>query len=243
MTRRTTHRPSARAVFRDAVRMYREHFAVIVGTAALVLLPFAIADAFGLLDSVTDQDHPLAVAANAIYGLATMGLSGLAVIFYAGMLDHVAAAWNRGEAAPARRHVASRLPWGALVLATVVGYALVIGGLILFIVPGLVIAVLTSLSGPLIVAEELGAVAGLRRSSYLVSRNLGLVMLTVAIPFLVENALPDAAADVFGHHLAVELVAETLCTLLLASFVGVLEVVTAHALREADAARWLQPEA
>ncbi|MGZ6885168.1 MAG: hypothetical protein ACXVJ7_07005 [Acidimicrobiia bacterium] len=235
MPRTGTSRPSSRRVFRDAARMYRGHFGVIVGTAAAVLLPFAIADALGLLDSVTDQDHPVAVATNAIYGLFTTGLSGLAVIFYAGMLDHVAAAWHRGEAVPDRREVARRLPWRALVLATLLGYVLVVGGLVLFIVPGIVIAILTSLSGPVIVAEGLGPVAGLRRSAVLVSRNAGLVIVTVAVPFVVESALPDAAADLLGHSVTVELVAETLVTLLLASFVGVLEVVTAHALRVAEA--------
>ena len=38
-----------RAIYRDARSMYRAHFAFITGSAALVLVPFAVLDGLGLL--------------------------------------------------------------------------------------------------------------------------------------------------------------------------------------------------
>ena len=70
----------------------------------------------------------------------------------------------------------------------------------------------------------------MRRSAQLVWRRPGLVVLTAVLPFVFELSLADLAAEVFGHSLAIELVAETLATLFLASYVGLLEVVTAHQL-------------
>jgi hypothetical protein len=46
------------------------------------------------------------------------GLSGLASIVYAGVLDHASDAWHRGEDAPTHGEVAAKLPWGALALAS-----------------------------------------------------------------------------------------------------------------------------
>jgi hypothetical protein len=62
------------------------------------------------------------------------------------------------------------------------------------------------------------------------------VVLTAVLPFLVELSLADVASELFGHSLATELAAETVATLFLASFVGLLEVVTAHQLVAAERA-------
>ena len=49
--------------------------------------------------------------------------------------------------------------------------------------------------------------------------------------------VPDLARLVFGHSLAVEIVSESLSALVLASFVGMLEVMTAHRLLSTEAAQ------
>ena len=116
-------------------------------------------------------------------------------------------------------------------------FVAVAGGLALFVVPGLAALLLFSLTGPVLVREDLGAVAGMRRSAGLVRRRPGLVMLTVVIPFVAELYVADLAAELFGHSVVVELVVEVLASLFLASFVGLLEVVTAHQLVVTEAHR------
>lgn len=114
--------PQVRAIFHDSAAMFRAHFRVVVGTAAVVLVPFAILDGLGLLQLTTAGHEPLVAVGTVLLATATAGLSGLASIFYAGLLDHTAAAWHEDRASPRRRSVARELPWLALVLASVIGF-------------------------------------------------------------------------------------------------------------------------
>ena len=60
------------------------------------------------------------------------------------------------------------------------------------------------------------------------------MILTAVLPFVGETYLSDLMAEIFGHSLALEVVVEVLAALFLASFVGLLEVVTAHQLIVAE---------
>ncbi len=221
------------AIYRDSWALFRTHFGFIVGSAACILLPFAILDGLGLLTiDVTGESWPVGlflVFATA----ATAGLSGLAAIFYAGLLDHTAAAWVDDAAAPTRWSVAARLPWSQLVLASVLGFAFEVAGFVLFVVPGLVVTTLLILTGPVLVGEQLRALPAMRRSAALVRRAPVLVVVAVAIPMMIEASLADLGGLLFGHEIVAELAIETVVTLFAASFVGVLEVATAHHLRHA----------
>ena len=227
-------RPSARTIYGEAAALMRTHAAEVIGIAAAVLVPFALIEALGLLHVEVEGDALFVDLVVVVLTLVASGLSGLAAIFYAGILDHASAAWHRGEDAPAPRAVARRLPWGQLVLASVLWFFAVVGGLLLAVVPGLVALTLFSLTGPVLVREELTAVQAMRRSAQLVWRRPVLVMLTAVLPFVAEISLSDVAAEVFGHNLALELVVEVLAALFLASSVGVLEVVTTHQLVAAE---------
>ena len=229
-------RPRARTVYRAAITLFREHAGVVIGMAALVLLPFAIVDALGLLRVEIHSDARLADLLEAVLVLVANGIGGLASIFYAGVLDHASVAWHRGHATPASRSIAAALPWAQLVLASVLWFVTVMLGLLLGIVPGLVALTLFSLTGPVLVRERLTAVQALRRSARLVARRPVLVLLTAVVPFILELSVSSLASEVFGHSLVTELAAETLATLFLASFVGLLEVVTAHQLVAAEPA-------
>ena len=48
-----------RAIYRDAAAMYRAHVRYIVGSAAVVLVPFAILDGLGILTFETSSTRPL----------------------------------------------------------------------------------------------------------------------------------------------------------------------------------------
>ncbi|MEP6623521.1 MAG: hypothetical protein ABJC79_03700 [Acidimicrobiia bacterium] len=222
-----------RTIYRESWDLFRHHFGFIVGSAACILLPFAILDGLGLL-VVDVGGHSLVVGLLlVVVTTATAGLSGLAAIFYAGVLDHTVAAWIDDTTAPTRRSVAGRLPWGQLVLASVLGFVVEVIGVALFVVPGLILATLLILTGPVLVGEHLRAVPAMRRSAQLVRRAPVLVVVAVAIPMFVEASLADLAGLVLGHEIVAELLIETVVTLFAASFVGVLEVATAHYLRDA----------
>jgi len=222
-------RPTVRSVYRDAFRLVREERRIVIGTAAVVLVPFAVLDGLGVTRVEIADGAPVhVIAAGLAYGVLAATVSGLAAIFYAGLLDHVSAAWHRGEPTPTMGEVFRRLPWRALVAASILVYAISILGLLVGVVPGIVALTLFVLTGPLVVREELTALAGMRRSAGLVRQRPVLVFLTAALPLVVELSIADLAALVIGHHVAVEIVVEALAALFLASAVGVLEVVTAH---------------
>lgn len=163
-------------------------------------------------------------------------MSSLASLFYAGLLDHTVDAWTEGGPSPRHRTVAQKLPWVQLLLASVVAFVLEIVGLITLVIPGLVLYTLFILTGPILVREHLTAFSALKRSAALVRRSPILVIVAVVMPSLLEGSIADFAGLIFGHHLAVELVAEVIVTLFAASFVGVLEVITAQHLQRAHPA-------
>ena len=220
-----------RAIYRDAWSMYRTHLGFIVGSAALVLVPLAILDGLGLLKFQTTSAEPTIVAITVVLALATTGSSGLAAIFYAGLLDHTADAWRAGRASPSPAHVARNLPWIQLLIASVFAFVIEIVALGAFVIPGLIFYALFILTGPMLVRENLKAVPALVRSAGLVRRHPVLVTVAVVIPALLEGTIADFAGLVLGHHVAVELAAEVVVTLFVASFIGVVEVVTAYHLQ------------
>jgi hypothetical protein len=227
-------RPRARTVYGRAATLMRAHATEVIGLAAIVLVPFAVIDALGLLHVELKGERLVADLAILALTLVASGLSGLASIFYAGILDHASAAWHRGEDAPAAREVARHLPWRRLVWASVLWFVAVAGGLLLAIVPGLIALTLFSLTGPVLVREDLTAWQALRRSAHLVRRRPVLVLLTAVLPFIGEIYVSDLAAEIFGHSLVLEVVVEVLAALFLASTVGLLEVVTTHQLIAAE---------
>ena len=50
----------ARSIYRDAARLYRAHTRAVIGSAAVVLVPFALLDGAGLLNVQTSDAHPIA---------------------------------------------------------------------------------------------------------------------------------------------------------------------------------------
>jgi uncharacterized membrane protein len=224
-------RPTVASIYRDSFRLVRERRGIVLGAAAVVLVPFAVLDGLGVLRVEIAAGAPAhVIAAGLVYGLLAATVSALAAIFYAGLLDHVSAAWHREEPEPTLTEVFRRLPWGPLALASVLVYALSLLGLVAGILPGIVLLTLFVLTGPLVVREELTALRGMRRSAGLVRHRPVLVFLTAALPLIVELSIADIAALLIGHHVVVEVTVEVLAALFLASAVGVLEVVTAHQL-------------
>ena len=132
-----------------------------------------------------------------------------------------------------RSHVVRALPWRQLIVASLTVYFFETVGFALFVVPGLIISALLCLTGPLLVSEDLDARHALRRSAALVRRQPTLVAITVVIPLLIEGSLADFAGILLGHNVIIEIGLEVIITLFLASFLGIVEVTTAHHLQHA----------
>lgn len=223
----------ARAIYRDAATLYRAHVGAVIGSAAIVLVPFALLDGAGLLTADSSDTHPVAAVILVMMAVGTSGLSGLASIFYAGYLDHTAEAWRQASPAPSRGHVVRALPWRQLIVASLAVYFFETIGFALFVVPGLVASTLLCLTGPLLVSEDLDARHALRRSAALVRHQPMLVAITVVIPLLIEGSLADFAGILLGHDVVLEIAFEVVITLFVASFLGIVEVTTAHHLQHA----------
>jgi hypothetical protein len=117
------------------------------------------------------------------------------------------------------------------VLAGILAAALTLAGLLLLLLPGLLVMILFSLVGPLIVIEDLGAWASLRRSARLVWPHFFLVLTVVLIPAMLEQELSSWLERLSWYeHPLVHLPIDVASTILVGGLIGVVEVTLAHAL-------------
>ena len=65
----------ARAIYRDAATLYRAHVGAVIGSAAIVLVPFALLDGAGLLTADSSDTHPVAAVILVMVAVGTSGLS------------------------------------------------------------------------------------------------------------------------------------------------------------------------
>jgi hypothetical protein len=225
---------SARVVARTAFRILCDRPWRVAGTAAVVFGTTAWVSAVVEV-KIVEADSPIEVDALAqlFAGLTT----AFGIVFYAGLLDLVLRSFLDGEPDLPLRDALRRLPLARLFVADLV---LVFGSAIaalFFVVPGLIVFTLFGLVGPLVVSEELGVRAGLRRSAHLVRPHFLLAFFLVTIPFLIEDQLLHGIDfDIGGHRLLGALVVSAAIGATVGAAVGLLEVVLAHELREREPA-------
>lgn len=224
--------PRIRSVFGTALGTYRRRFGAIALAAVAIFVPLDL-----LLLPVTtlmqrygdarDAKSLLLLSASAAAGIVA---SLIGVTIFAGVIEALVAADQEGREVPILAAV-RRLPLLRLVLAGVLTSVLVFAGAIALFVPGLVILVLLSIVGPLIAVERIGIWAAMRRSTKLVSRHIVLVVVTVTIPFILEDApvrLLERITSLETPLASVSL--DVLTSVVLGGLVGVLEVTLVHAL-------------
>ena len=128
-------------------------------------------------------------------------------------------------------HVLRELPFGRLILADLAAVGIISLGMLVLLIPGLIAAVLFGIVGPLIVIEDLGVRAALRRSAQLVRPHVLMTFLLVLVPMLLEESLLSWVEEAGAHeHLYLRLPADLALTVVVASFVGMLEITLAHGL-------------
>ena len=225
---------SARVVARTAFRILRSRPRRVAGTAAVVFGTTAWISAI-IEVTIVEAQAPIEVDALAelLAGLTTT----FGIVFYAGLLDLVLRSFLDGEPDLPLREALPRLPLIRLLVADLVLVVAAAVAALLFLIPGLVVFTLFGLVGPLIVSEDLGVRAGLRRSAHLVRPHFLMAFFLVTIPFLIEDQLLHGIdLDIGGHRLLGACLVSAAIGATIGAAVGLLEVVLAHELRERDPA-------
>jgi hypothetical protein len=135
----------------EAFDLYRRNFRLLFGTAILVYLPIA----------------PLSIMAgnNMVWSAVNTILSFILGLWTVGALTYAAS--DRLEGRPITIAQAYRRGLGRvlrLCSASILGGLAVIGGLLLFVIPGLIVWLLFILLSPICVLENRGGVGALRRA-------------------------------------------------------------------------------
>jgi hypothetical protein len=238
-------RPRARDVVGPALRTYRERFWRVAGTAFVVFGTVAVIDAIATI-LVIDRHVSRPVGA-AITSTTSAVFAMVGVVVYAGILDKVVGAHLHGHPDLSVREIWRVLPLGRLIAADVVLAIATLGGLALFVVPGVILFTLWSLVGPVITIEDRAVVSAFRRSWNLVRPCFWLTLCLVTLPLQFEQAALHAVhyTEIFEHPLVPAFLLNGLLGMVIGSVVGLVEVVLAYDLisrTENDASRGIAPD-
>ncbi len=216
-----------RTILRDALSIYRREFGVIIVLAVVVLGGAAVIDTFVDLQAERTQKNAWLYAVL----VAATGISTLGSTFYAGMLDKLVGRAAHGHPKEPIRVILREVPYASLIVADLLLTVAELGGLLLFIVPGLVISTYLGLVGPVITIERLGPVAGLKRSAQIVRHHFWLVFFLSTIPVAVEHELVELVQSLVSEHSYARIFLERgVFGALVISVVGIIEVELAYEL-------------
>jgi hypothetical protein len=184
------------SIYERIVRTYCSKAGSLLALATVVFVPIGFLDALttGVEVGSLDPSSILRLAAviGAVAAITMTGLLG--EVFYSGAVA-VSLTHPAHEKAPSISEVARRLDYRRLILVDIVYVAIVIFGLLLFVVPGILVFVWFGLSGPVVEIEGRTVRGALHRSANLVRHNFWLVFLVLAPVELVG----DAFAELVGH--------------------------------------------
>jgi hypothetical protein len=224
-------------VVATAFRVLRRRFFLVAGPALVVFGISAGVDV--LTDALAETTDKTGGLLTALVLLAT-GMALFGTTFFAGFLDHIVAAEERGEPPPKLGHVLRILPYGRLIAAD---FLLMLGtaALIIFLIaPGLAFFTFFCLVGPIIVREDRKVRDAFRRSRRLVRGKFWLVFLLVTVPVALEEDVVHVFVEA-AHGLDPLLVflVNAAAGTAVGSVVALLEVTLAHRLaRRMPERRW-----
>ncbi len=133
--------------------------------------------------------------------LAALSLvaSTFGLTFYAGLMERMVGAVERGEAAPDVSVVLRTLPYARLLIADAILWVLSSVASLAFVIPGIIVTTLFALIGPLINMENIAVVPAFRRSATLVAPKFLLVLCLITIPLGLEHEIVSALAYAEPH--------------------------------------------
>ncbi len=226
-----------RDVCAHAVRLYLHEPGRVAG-AALVLMvpPVVLGIGAGHLIEVWDPQvlDGGVIAVGLIVVLAGV-LSSAGTIVYAGVLDELVGSVVRGRPRPSVGDAVRSLPIGRLIGADFAAVIVVAVGLALGVVPGLLLAPMVAIVGPVVTIERARPLRAVARSIRVTSRHLGLTMLTVGPLLVVETVVHHWVLDVreqVGALAEAAIAVPSIVTI--GAFIGLVEVELAYALLARD---------
>jgi hypothetical protein len=180
-------------VLRDAVRFWRRHFWYLTSISMLLWLPLGILELTGVAHGIQlDTDH-VQLGDFVANLLIVLVFELLVAELLAAASEKIVASDLHGAELPKPREFLATVPWLSLLLGTLV-YEIGVGiGLLLFVLPGYVIAVWGVVTGPVIVAERRRALQAPGRSRELVRGSFRPVALFVLLAFVISEAISSGA--------------------------------------------------
>jgi hypothetical protein len=190
-----------RPVLTGILRGYRADWRVLLLAGIVIFAPVALLDVLVPEDLDVDEfdGGVLLLLLGAVPLQVTLHLIG--TVLYSGVIAAGERERRSGER-PNLRHVVKELPYGKLILADLAVIAVVAGGLIMLIVPGLVFMTWFALIAPVIELERRGVRDGFRRSREMVRPHFwpvaGIVIPLAILQSLLESSASDAVHGLLG---------------------------------------------
>jgi hypothetical protein len=235
--------PRVLPILRAALGAYRRQFVTILVMGLVVFAPAAIVDgiasrlAEGYIDDTRGWLQALLVALK----IFDLGVGIGALTFFAGATDRLVAADRRGHGRLSLLVVARTLPWRRLVVADLLVWGFTAAAALAFVLPGALVYTLLCITGPIIIAEDLGPWRAVRRSVRLVWPHFLLAAIVVTLPTVVEEVTSDLFLESSVlERFSVKILADVALAVFVTSAIGVLEVTMAHSLIASDRAAGLE---
>jgi hypothetical protein len=128
------------------------------------------------------------------------GVSSLGLTFYAGMLERLVGAVERNQTPQPVARVLATLPWLRLIMAEAILFVLTAVSTLFLIIPGLIVATLCALVGPLINLLDSSVPEAFRRSVRMVWPHFWIVLVMVTVPLAVEHEVVVLIKDLVPHE-------------------------------------------
>ena len=226
---------SLKRVGAEVLTTYRSHVWVLLATAAIVFGPVALLEVVTEPLREVESGDGVGVGEAVGVGLLVAALTLLGEVFYAGVVAALVIA-RRGGRERTIREVARELPYMRLIVVDLLFAAMVLFGLLLFIVPALFAVAWFVLAGPVVEIEHTGIRESFRRSREL-ARGNALRILALIIPLLLIGDILSEAAAASGVWLLDDDDAEHFLSIMLSEVVtaplfGLAAAITAHHLIE-----------
>lgn len=160
-----------------------------------------------------------------VLALVFVAFSAAGTVFYPGLLDRIVGVERGHNERQSLGTILRTLPYGRLVLAEIMLFAVTGIGLALFFVPGIIAFTFFGLVGPCITIEDRSALGAFRRSARLVRPHFWLVLLLVTVPIGIEHALVGFVEHLVEHEaFLVRFGSHALIGIIIGSIVGLIEV-------------------
>jgi len=157
--------------------------------------------------------------------LVLVAFSAAGTVFYPGLLDRIVGVERGHNERQSIGIILRTLPYGRLILAEIMLFAVTGIGLALFFVPGIIAFTFFGLVGPCITIEDRSAVDAFRRSARLVRPHFWLVLLLVTVPIGIEHLAEDLVHHAVEHEaFIVRFGSHALIGIVIGSIVGLIEV-------------------